>query len=49
VTPIELVLPAGGEVPLVPEAVVSGAGFRLPAWGRSVFARAPRGRAVAAR
>jgi len=49
VTPIELVLPAGGEVPLVPEPVVSGVGFRLPAWGRSVFEPAPRGRAVGGR
>jgi propionate CoA-transferase len=46
VTPIEVVLPASGEVPLVPTSVVSGAGFRLPAWGRSPFAPAPRGRAA---
>ena len=49
VTPIEVVLPASGEVPLVPSSVVSGAGFRLPAWGRSPFERAPRGRAVGGR
>jgi propionate CoA-transferase len=49
VTPIDVVLPASGEVPLVPEPVVSGVGFRLPAWGRSPFERASRGRAVPGR
>lgn len=33
VTPIKLVLPPSGDVPEVPRSVVSGAGFRLPAWG----------------
>jgi propionate CoA-transferase len=33
VTPIDVVLPASGEVPTVPAEIVSGAGFRLPAWG----------------
>jgi propionate CoA-transferase len=42
VTPIELVLPASGEVPLVPASVVSGAEFRLPEWGRSAFEPGPR-------
>ena len=46
VTPIEVVLPASGDVPLVPTSVVSGAGFRLPAWGRPAFEPASRSRAA---
>jgi len=33
VTPIDIVLPASGEVPTLPAEIVSGRGFRLPAWG----------------
>ena len=33
VTPIKVLLPPSGDVPRVPPAVVSGAHFRLPAWG----------------
>jgi propionate CoA-transferase len=33
VTPIKVVLPPSDEVPRVPSAVVSGADFRMPAWG----------------
>lgn len=37
VTPLEIALPEGGEVPRVPASIVSGAGFRLPAWGGSAL------------
>jgi propionate CoA-transferase len=33
VTPIDVALPASGEVPVVPSSIVTGRGFRLPRWG----------------
>jgi propionate CoA-transferase len=43
VTPIEIVLPASGEVPVLPAEIVSGRGFRLPGWkGRGRSGRSGR-------
>ena len=38
-TPIEIVRPEGGEVPVAPRAIVDGEEFRLPAWGSARAAR----------